>query len=324
MVRLISFEPVKPNNPTRQRAYIIIKRNSTGQSGPDYRWRRHIRHPHTRRPGAAEYRAEVCGSLRTSNTCRVNINNALCHTVSHSLVRREQLAPHTSNGCGMRARMRTLDRAWRVCARVLCVLYFLAGEFHTHDANMLGRQRPLVRNAFEPNSPPDRFNNATDIGSSISGSATTVAPLPACSPVASSHVALQPGTREHVGFTIIWSPFHKTLYARQRAPAGRPVLIVAQIFAVMPLYGICTAHAAELKFVWWSGRMLHSVLVSGAVCAMTVMSIIWGAAGPTTVARLGSVLFVGERVDSYVIQMQFVVLIPFKIYSAEGYIIFRV
>lgn len=71
-----------------------------------------------------------------------------------------------------------------------------------------------------------------------------------------------------------------------------PVLIIAQIFAIMPLYGIRTPNAAQLKFVWMSGRMLHSVLVSGAVAVMTIMSIIWCASGPVSVARLGSVLLV--------------------------------
>lgn len=54
----------------------------------------------------------------------------------------------------------------------------------------------------------------------------------------------------------------------------------------MPLYGIRTPEAEQLRFVWMSGRMLHSVLVMSAVTVLSVMSIIWIATGQTTIDRL--------------------------------------
>lgn len=66
------------------------------------------------------------------------------------------------------------------------------------------------------------------------------------------------------------------------------MLAVAQVFAIMPLYGIRTGDAAQLRFVWLSGRMAHSMLVLAAFFVMSVLSIVWGAAGPTTIQRLGA------------------------------------
>lgn len=66
-----------------------------------------------------------------------------------------------------------------------------------------------------------------------------------------------------------------------------PVLLMAQLFAVMPLYGFTSAQASSLRFVWRSYRVVHSLVIAGAVLVMSLLSIAWMARDSVSMQRLG-------------------------------------
>lgn len=65
------------------------------------------------------------------------------------------------------------------------------------------------------------------------------------------------------------------------------VLLLAQFFAVMPIYGITTKSARELKFNWINLRVLHSVALLCGVAVMTILSLIWATSNKLTIQILG-------------------------------------
>lgn len=65
------------------------------------------------------------------------------------------------------------------------------------------------------------------------------------------------------------------------------VLLLAQFFAVMPIYGITTKSAKELKFNWINLRVLHSAVLLFAVAVMTMLSLIWATSNKLTIPILG-------------------------------------
>lgn len=65
------------------------------------------------------------------------------------------------------------------------------------------------------------------------------------------------------------------------------VLLLAQFFAVMPIYGITTKSAKELKFTWINLRVLHSAILLFGVAVMIILSLIWATSNTLTIQILG-------------------------------------
>lgn len=66
---------------------------------------------------------------------------------------------------------------------------------------------------------------------------------------------------------------------------------MAQLFAVMPIFGIKTKHASELKFNWINYRMLYCISVMFGVMFFVALSILWAASSDLSMKRIGNVIF---------------------------------
>lgn len=53
------------------------------------------------------------------------------------------------------------------------------------------------------------------------------------------------------------------------------VLLLAQFFAIMPLYGITGKTPDRLRFTWFNFRMLHSLIIMGGNFVMMSLSLKW-------------------------------------------------
>lgn len=94
----------------------------------------------------------------------------------------------------------------------------------------------------------------------------------------SSHCAMAPG---QMAFHLsnVWIKTHFIFHLI--------VLLLAQFFAIMPIYGITTKSAKELKFTWLNLRVLHSAVLLFCVTVMIILSLIWAASNKLTIPILG-------------------------------------
>lgn len=65
------------------------------------------------------------------------------------------------------------------------------------------------------------------------------------------------------------------------------VLLLAQFCALMPIYGITTKSAKQLKFTWINLRVLHTMILLFGVGAMIILSLIWATSNKITIPILG-------------------------------------
>lgn len=56
---------------------------------------------------------------------------------------------------------------------------------------------------------------------------------------------------------------------------GGLVLLLAQFFGIMPLYGLTGKTADRLQFTWFNLRMLHSIIIMGGNFVMMTLSLKW-------------------------------------------------
>lgn len=104
----------------------------------------------------------------------------------------------------------------------------------------------------------------------------------------SSHQALSPGNAillQKVNFVdkerVVYN--HPPSLSRNFT-----VLILAQLFAVMPIFGIRTMHASGLKFNWINYRMLYCVSVMSGVSLLVILSILRAASSDLSMKRIGN------------------------------------
>lgn len=67
-------------------------------------------------------------------------------------------------------------------------------------------------------------------------------------------------------------------------------MILAQLFAVMPIFGIRTMHASGLKFNWINYRMLYCITVMSGVLLFVILSILWAARSDLSMKRIGKLM----------------------------------
>lgn len=65
------------------------------------------------------------------------------------------------------------------------------------------------------------------------------------------------------------------------------MLLLAQIFATMPLHGVHSKSANNLTFHWIGTRMAYSLLVLFALNVMAMLSIYWAASTYNSIKKLG-------------------------------------
>lgn len=66
------------------------------------------------------------------------------------------------------------------------------------------------------------------------------------------------------------------------------VLVLAQLFAILPIYGIKGESSKELKFAWINYRMLHTTIILCGVMSMVIISIVWGASTTISFKQIGN------------------------------------
>lgn len=70
-----------------------------------------------------------------------------------------------------------------------------------------------------------------------------------------------------------------------------PVLVLAQFFAVMPLYGITKKSAKNLNFNFFNFRILHTVIIMTGNLIMVILSTIWTTSNQITITELGKCIY---------------------------------
>lgn len=118
---------------------------------------------------------------------------------------------------------------------------------------------------------------------SIAGSSST-------DKLATSHRALAPGIinrsdsllhRQHivVFYTILCLiPCRLLLFT---------VLLLAQFFAVMPIYGISSPTAKGLRFTWFNLRVLHTFVILCGLLIIITLSVIWAVSSQLSISIIG-------------------------------------
>lgn len=94
-----------------------------------------------------------------------------------------------------------------------------------------------------------------------------------------SHRALMPGKCRDSTCSCIMNRFHLLFVPL--------VLLLAQFFAVMPIYGINTASAKELRFSWLNLRVLHTVIILCGFLVIITLSTIWAVSSPLSISIIG-------------------------------------
>ncbi|XP_031630218.1 gustatory receptor for sugar taste 64f-like [Contarinia nasturtii] len=83
----------------------------------------------------------------------------------------------------------------------------------------------------------------------------------------------------------------KKLYHTTSHTALYPVLFLGQIFAILPVSGISSKSAKNLKFKWFDFRTLHTLLVMGGQAIGIALSVRWIARNKFTMANMDSVFW---------------------------------
>lgn len=76
-----------------------------------------------------------------------------------------------------------------------------------------------------------------------------------------------------------------------------PVLLLAQFFAVMPLYGITARSANNLKFTYFNLRTFHTVIIITGNMVMVILSILWAASNQLTISVFGNHFLIDVWID---------------------------
>lgn len=95
------------------------------------------------------------------------------------------------------------------------------------------------------------------------------------------------------------------LYTGTFHEAISPVLIMAQLFGVLPVIGVRNKNPLKLHFKWFCFRTIYAIVGFIVLSAYTCLTIAWAMHGEITFSKLVPIIFYGSNA---IIVMRFLVL----------------